>query len=93
MKQLQRIDFLQNKVASEDAIIKMLVEMQTGILDSGTNCTSQDKDDITSINITDDSFIPANNSKHKRNFDQNKKNREQKRKKSIQKMQIKKFQI
>ena len=82
MKQLQRIDFLQNKVASEDAIIKMLVEMQTGILDSGTNCTSQDKDNTTSINITDDSFIPANNSKHKRNYDQNKKNREQNKEKT-----------
>ena len=58
-------------------MIKMLAEMQTGILDSGTNCTSQDKDNITSINITDDSFIPVNNSKHKRNYDRNKKNREQ----------------
>ena len=60
----KRIDFLQNEVASKDAIIKMLVEMQAGILDSGTNCTSQDKDNITTINITDDSFIPVNNSKH-----------------------------
>ena len=47
-------------------MIKMLVEMQTGILDSGTNCTSQDKDNITSINITDDSFIPVNNSKQEK---------------------------
>ena len=39
--------------------------MQTGILDSSTNCTSQDKDKATSINIIDDSFIPVNNSKHK----------------------------
>ena len=38
------IDFLQNEIASKDPIIKMLLEMQTGILDSGTNCTSQDKD-------------------------------------------------
>ena len=49
--------------------------MQTGILDSGTNCTSQDKDKATSINIIDDSFVPVNNSKHKQNYDQNKKNR------------------
>ena len=28
----KRIDFLQNEVASKDAIIKMLIEMQTGIL-------------------------------------------------------------
>ena len=41
MKTLQKwIDFLQNEVASKDAIIKMLIEMKTGILDSGTNCTS-----------------------------------------------------
>ena len=39
----KRIDLLQNEVASKHAIIKMLIEMQTGILDSGTNCTSQDK--------------------------------------------------
>ena len=30
----KRIDFLQNEVASKDAITKMLLEMQTGILDS-----------------------------------------------------------
>ena len=67
MTTLQRmIDFSQNEVASKDAIIKML-EMQTGIYDSGTTCTSQDKDKITSINIADDSFIPVNNSKHERN--------------------------
>ena len=71
----KRIDFLQNEVASRDAIIKILLEMHTGILDSGTNCTSQDKDKITSINITDDSCIPVNNSKHKQNYDQNKKKR------------------
>ena len=40
----KRIDFLQNEIASKDPTIKMLLEMQTGILDSGTNCTSQDKD-------------------------------------------------
>ena len=78
----KRIDFLQNEVASKDAIIKMLVEMQAGILDSGTNCTSQDKDNITTINITDDSFIPVNNSKHNWNYDQNKKNREQNKEKT-----------
>ena len=49
--------------------------MQTGILDSGTNCTCQDKDTITSINIMDDSFVPVNNSKDKQNYDKNKKNR------------------
>ena len=74
------INFLQNKVVSEDAIIEMLLEIQTGNLDLGTNCTSQDKDKITSINITDDSLIPVN---------QNKKNREQNK----EKMQIKNFQI
>ena len=59
MKTLQnRIDFLQNEVASKDTIIKMLLEMQTENLDSGTNCTSPDKDKITSINITHDLFIP-----------------------------------
>ena len=78
----KRIDFLQNEVASKDAIIKMLLEMQTGNLDSGTNCTSPDKDKITSINITDDSFIPVNNSKHKQNYDQNKKNRGQNKEKT-----------
>ena len=52
MKTLQnRIDFLQNEVASKDTIIKMLLEMQTENLDSGTNCTSPDKDKIASINI------------------------------------------
>ena len=60
----------------------MLLEMQTGNLDSGTNCTSPDKDKITSINITDDSFIPVNNSKHKRNYDENKKNRGQNKEKT-----------
>ena len=66
MKTLQkRIDFLQNEGASKDAIIKMLLKMQIGNVDSGNNCTSQDKDKITSINITDDSFISVNNSKHK----------------------------
>ena len=60
----------------------MLVEMQTGLLDSGTNCTSQDKDNITSINITDDSLISVNNSNLKRNYDQNKKNREQSKEKT-----------
>ena len=55
----------------------MLIEIQTGILDSGTNCTSQDKDNITSINMAEDSFILINNSKHKRNYDQNKRNRGQ----------------
>ena len=64
MKALQnRIDFLQNEVTSKDIIIKMLLEMQTGNLDSDTNCTSPNKDKITSIN--DDSFILVNNSKHK----------------------------
>ena len=43
----------------------MLLKMQIGNVDSGNNCTSQDKDKITSINITDDSFISVNNSKHK----------------------------
>ena len=47
--------------------MKMLLEMQTGNLHSGTNCTSPDKAKITSINITDDSFISFNNSKHKQN--------------------------
>ena len=60
----------------------MLLEMQTGNLDSGTNCTSPDKDKITSINITDDSFIPVNNSEHKRDYDQNEKNRMQNKKKT-----------
>ena len=50
----------------------MLIEMQTAVLDSGTNCASQDKDEIISTNITDDSFIPVNNSKHRRNYDKNK---------------------
>ena len=89
MKTLQnRIDFLQKEAALKDAIIKMLLEMQTGNLDSGTNRTPPDKDKITSINITDDSFIPFNNSKHKWNYDQNEKTRKQ-----TQKMQIKNFQI
>ena len=45
MARLQkRSDILQNEVASKAAIIKMLAEMQTGILDSGTNYKSQDKD-------------------------------------------------
>ena len=52
----KRIDFLQNEVASKDAITKMLLEMQTGILDSGTNCTSQGKDKITSMNIPENFF-------------------------------------
>ena len=92
MKTLQnRIDFLQNEVASKDAIIKMLLEMQTGNLDSGTNCTSPDKDKITSINITDNSFIPVNNSEHKRDYDQNEKKRMQNKKKPTQKMQIRTF--
>ena len=56
--------------------------MQTGNLDSGTNCTSPDIDKITSINITDDSFIPVNNSKHKRNYDQNEKTRKQNKEKT-----------
>ena len=60
----------------------MLLEMQTGNLDSDTNCTSPDKDKITSVNITDDSFIPVNNSKHKRNYDENKKNRGQNKEKT-----------
>ena len=81
IKTLQNsINFLQNEVVSEDAIIEMLLEIQTGNLDLGTNCTSQDKDKITSINITDDSFIPDN---------QNKKNRGQNK----EKMRIKNFQI
>ena len=43
MKTLQnRTDFLQNEVGSKDAIIKMLLEMQTGNLVSGINCTSPD---------------------------------------------------
>ena len=37
----KRIDFLQNEIASRDAIIKMLTEMQTGILDSSTNYFSR----------------------------------------------------
>ena len=37
----KRIDFLQNEVASRDATIKMLTEMQTGILDSSTNYSSR----------------------------------------------------
>ena len=53
--------------------MKKFVEMQIRILDSSTNYTSQDKGNITSINITDDSFIPVSNSKHKRNYNQNKK--------------------
>ena len=76
MKTLQkRIDFLQNEVASKDAIIKMLLERQNRNLDSGTNCTSQNRDKKTSMKITDDSFIPINNWKHKQSYDQNKKNR------------------
>ena len=59
----QMIDFLQNEVASKKAIIQMLLEMQTGILDSDTNCTSQDKDKIASIKITDDLSVLVNNSK------------------------------
>ena len=51
--------------------------MQTGNQDTGTNCTSPDKDKITSKNITDNSFIPVNNSTHKQNYDQNKKYRGQ----------------
>ena len=76
------LTFYKNEVASKDAIIKMLLEMQTGNLDSGTNCTSPDKDKITFINITDDSFIPVNNLKHKRNYDQNKKNSGQNKEKT-----------
>ena len=40
--------------------------MQTGILDSDINYNSQDKNNMWSIEITDNSFIPVNNSKHKR---------------------------
>ena len=48
MKTLQkRIDFLQNEVASKDAITKMLLERQNRNLDSGTNCTSQNRDKKT----------------------------------------------
>ena len=83
MKTLQnRIDFLQKEAALKDAIIKMLLEMKTGNLDSGANCTPPDKDKITSINITDDSFIPVNNSKHKQNYDQNEKTRKQNKEKT-----------
>ena len=89
----KKIDFLQNEVATKNAIIKMLVEMQTGIWDRGTSCTSQDKDNITSVNITDNSFISVNNLKHKQNYDQKKKNREQNKEKPTQKMKIKNFQI
>ena len=78
----KKIGFLQNEVASKGAKIKILLEMQTGILGSSTNCTSQDKDKATSINIIDDSFVPVNNSKHKRNCDQNKKNRRQNKQKT-----------
>ena len=60
----------------------MLIEMQTGILDSGANYNSQDKDSISSINITDNSFIPANNLKHKQNYNQNKENRNQNKKRT-----------
>ena len=67
--------------------------MQTGNLDSGINCTSPDKDKITSINITADSLIRVNNSKYKQNYEQNKKNRVQNKEKPTQKMQIKNFQI
>ena len=67
MRTLQkRIDFLQIEVASKDALIKTLIEMQTGFLESGTNCISQDKGNMSSINIKQNSFIPANNSRHKR---------------------------
>ena len=83
MKTLQnRIDFLQKEAVLKDAIIKMLLEVQTGNLDSGTNCTPPDKDKITSINITDDSFITVNNSKQKRNYDQNEKTRKQNKEKT-----------
>ena len=83
MKTLQnRIDFLQKEAALKDAIIKMLLEMQTGNFDSGTNRTPPDKDKITSINITDDSFITVNNSKQKRNYDQNEKTRKQNKEKT-----------
>ena len=78
----KKIDFLQNEVASKNAIIKILVEMQTGIWDWGNSCTSQDKDNITSVNITDNSFISVNNLKHKQNYDQKKKNREQNKEKT-----------
>ena len=81
----KRIDFLQNEVASKDAIINMLLGMQTGILDSGTNCTSQHKDKTTSINITDDLLVTVKNSKHKRNYDQNKKNRAKQGKNQLKK--------
>ena len=57
-------------------------EKQTEILDSGTNCTCQDKDTITSINIMDDSFVSVNNSKYKQNYDKNKKNRGQNKEKN-----------
>ena len=78
----KKIDFLQNEVASKDAIIKILLEMQTGILGLGTDCTSQDRVKITSINITEDSFFPVSNSKHKQNYDQNKKKRGQNKEKT-----------
>ena len=37
----KRIDFLQNEIALRDAIIKMLTEMQTGVLDPSTNYFSR----------------------------------------------------
>ena len=62
----KRIDFWQSELASKDAINETLIEMQTGILDSSTNYSFQNKDNMSSINITDNSFIQVSNSNHKR---------------------------
>ena len=51
--------------------------MQTGILDSRINYNSQDEDNMPSINMTANLFVPVNNSKHKQNYNQNKENRDQ----------------
>ena len=66
--------------------------MQTENLDSGTNCTSSDKDKITSINITHDLFIPVNNLTHKV-MTKTRKKEGKTGKKRNQKMQIQNFQI
>ena len=68
--------------------------MQTGNLDSGTNCTSPDKDKITSVNITQTirSFQLTT-----RNINEimtkTRKTEAKTRKKPTQKMQTKNFQI
>ena len=55
--------------------------METGILDSCTNYNSQHKDNMSSVNVTDNLFILVENSKHKQNYTQNKENRDTKTRK------------